>query len=284
MHSAEAGGGSATRFVILHYHIFKNAGMTIENILDRNFGERSCRFETSDRDEWIPNSELLSFLHRNPHLQAISSHHIRYPVPAAAGFLFFDLCFLRDPLDRIRSMYDYLREKPSTGDPVSELANQLDLGRFVAHLLEHMPNQVNDVQVGFLANGAMHTGDPGTQDLDRATRRMMQTSFLGVVDCFEKSLIAGQHFLNPVFPNLNCAQSPVNVSQGLQGTLAERKARLRDACGPRLYADLTRRNAAGLELVDRARGEVERRFNLALNHGARRGVLTANRVSPRAFH
>ena len=68
-------------------------------------------------------------------LKAVSSHQIRYPVPCVAGFLFFDLCFLRDPFDRIRSTYDYFREKPAEGDPVSDFANRLPLGGFIARLL-----------------------------------------------------------------------------------------------------------------------------------------------------
>ncbi|MCL4402322.1 MAG: hypothetical protein M1436_06645, partial [Acidobacteria bacterium] len=120
------------RCVILHYHILKNAGTAIEEVLDRNFGERLSRFDMTDRDGAVSRAELLSLLQGNPHLQAVSSHQIRYPVPEAAGFLFFDLCFLRDPIDRIRSMYDYFREKPSPGDPVSGFAESMSLGDFIA--------------------------------------------------------------------------------------------------------------------------------------------------------
>lgn len=251
------------RFVILHYHIFKNAGMSIEEILDRNFGERFCRFDSPDRDGRITNADLLSFLDRNAQLQAISSHQIRYPMPTAAGFLFFDLCFLRDPIDRIRSMYDYAREKPVEGDPVSEIANRLDLRGFVEHLLSHMPNWACDVQVDFLAGDNVPRHTFGKTHLDRAIRTMMQTSFLGVVDCFEQSLAAGEFFLRSVFAALHRAKPAVNVSKGLDATCEERKFRLREACGERLYTELVSRNALDLELVDRARTEVERRFSLA---------------------
>lgn len=251
------------RFVILHYHIFKNAGMSIEDILDRNFGERFCRFDSPDRDGRVVNADLLSFLNRNVHVQAISSHQIRYPMPSATGFLFFDLCFLRDPLDRIRSMYDYAREKPVEGDPVSELADRLDLGGFVEHVLSRIPNWACDVQLDFLAGGNAPRQTLGKGHLERATRTILQTSFLGVVDRFEQSLAAGEFFLRPVFAGLHCAMLAVNVSKGLDGTLKERKRRLREACGERLYAELVSRNALDLELVNRARAEVERRFSLA---------------------
>ncbi len=81
------------RSVILHYHIYKNAGMSIEETLDRNFGERFCRLDTDDPNGHVTNDDLLAYLNRNAHVQAISSHQIRYPIPAAPGIFFFDLCF-----------------------------------------------------------------------------------------------------------------------------------------------------------------------------------------------
>lgn len=120
------------RFVILHYHFLKNAGMSIESVLHRSFGSRFSSIDTPERDGHIGQEALLAHLRENPLVQAVSSHQIRYPVPCVPGFLFFDVCFLRDPLDRIRSMHDYFREKPAEGDPVSDFANRLPLGGFVA--------------------------------------------------------------------------------------------------------------------------------------------------------
>jgi hypothetical protein len=250
------------RFVILHYHFLKNAGMTVEDILHRSFGAGFLSIDTPDRDGHVSTATLLSLLTENPLLKAISSHQIRYPVPQVPGMLFFDLCFLRDPIDRIRSTYDYFREKPSPGDPVSDFANALALGPFIAQLIDEMPWHVNDGQVNLLANGIAN--DPPTQqDFERAVAKMLQTSFLGVVDCFEQSLAAGQHFLRPVFPELNSGAEATNATAGLDGTLAKRIAAVRDACDPAVYAELLRLNAFDSKLVDLARTEVLRRFTIA---------------------
>jgi hypothetical protein len=250
------------RFVILHYHFLKNAGMTIEDMLHRSFGSGFRSIDTPDRDGHVSTETVLSLLDQNPLLKAISSHQIRYPVPQVPGVLFFDLCFLRDPLDRIRSTYDYFREKPSPGDPVSDFATALPLGQFIRRLIDKMPWHVNDGQVNLLANGI--ADDPPTQqDFDRAVSKMLQTSFLGVVDCFERSLVAGQHFLRPVFPELNCAAEATNATAGLGGTLEKRVAGVREACDAEVYAELLRLNAFDSKLVDLARAEVERRFKVA---------------------
>src|SRR5260370_20628788 len=133
-------------------------------------------------------------------------------------------------------MYDYFRMKPVPGDAISKLANAAGLGEFVAGLIEGFPLYVENVQVNLLARGG-DSAHPEEKDLELAIDRMLKTSFLGVVDCFKKSVIAGQHFLSPVFPALNCDHAPVNVSRGLGTFPAARIANLRDACENGVNAD-----------------------------------------------
>ena len=256
------------RFVILHYHIFKNSGTTIEWMLYHNCGERFRTLDAQDRDHLVSNEELLRFLRDNPEVEAVSSHQMYDPVPCVPGFIFYDICFLRDPLDRIRSVYDYFREKPVAGDPISDLANSLALGDYVARLIADFPWTINDVQVNQLANGRINDQPNGPQDLERATERILNTSFLGVVDRFNESLIAGQHSLRAAFC-FNQAQEPVNVSRGLDGTLAARIEKFKAACDERTYAELLRLNRMDIELLNRARAEVERRFRRVGNRAVR---------------
>jgi hypothetical protein len=83
---------------------------------------------------------------------------------------------------------------------------------------------------------------------------------LGVVDCFDQSVVAGAHALRRAFPELDCARPAVNVSDGLEGSVASRTENLRQACTPEVFEELLRLNALDRQLVDRARTEVLRRF------------------------
>ncbi len=250
------------RPVLLHYHILKNGGSSLIEILARSFWDSFSTFDLPGRDAEITHPELLTFLEKNRTLQAVSSHQIFYPVPQAPGFLFFDLCFLRDPIDRIRSTYDYFRLKPVEGELISDLANHHALGEFARRLVEEMPWTVNDVQVNLLANGLVHDQPRGLEDLGLATARMLETAFLGVVDCFDESLVAGQYGLRALFPSLNCVHAPVNASAAPGSTLAERTEQFRQACDEGVYSELLRLNAMDFELLRRARAEVRRRFDL----------------------
>jgi hypothetical protein len=251
------------RFVLLHYHFLKNGGTTIENILDRNFGERFARVDTPERSGHYTNAALLEFLEEHPEVAAVSSHQIRHPPPEARGYLFFDICFLRDPIDRIRSMYDYFREKPAAGDPLSELANRSGLGEFITCLVERFREEVSNVQVALLARGGVDEHPPDHRDFTVALQRTLDTAFLGVVDQFDHSLIAGRQVLDAVFPALDCSYTPANVSGGMKGSVTARRRNLRQACGRAVYRELVRLNALDCELVRRARTEVRRRLSLA---------------------
>jgi len=250
------------RFVLLHYHFFKNAGSTIEEILAHTFFENYARLDTEDFDGAVSQDQLVTFLERHLGTKAVSSHQFRYPIPQVPGYIFFDLCFLRDPIDRIRSMYDYFREKPVPGEPASDLARAKPIGAFIAELVEQHTYRVSNVQVNLLANGIVND-PPADADLIRATEVMLRTSFLGVVDCFQESLVAGQYFLRPIFPNLALAQQPANVSGN------SRMETFRKACDADVYDELVRLNALDLELVNRARAEVHRRFSMVPDGPAR---------------
>jgi hypothetical protein len=252
---------AAVRFILLHYHFFKNAGTTIEEILAHSFFENYARLDTEDFDGVVSQQDLVSFLDGHPGMKAVSSHQFRYPVPQVPGYIFLDLCFLRDPIDRIRSMYDYFREKPVPGEPASDLAREQSIGGFIAGLVKDHTYRVSNVQVNMLANGIVND-PPAEQDLVRATQVMRKTSFLGVVDCFLESLVAGQHFLRPVFPNLALAQQPANVSGGLESAMHARIDKFRQGCDAGVFAELVRLNSLDTELMNRARTEVHRRFSM----------------------
>lgn len=246
------------RYVILHHHFFKNAGSTIEEILDQSFGGRFSRLDSVVRDHVYTNQELLAFLRENPGTLAISSHQIRYPMPNDSGLLLFDICFLRDPIDRIRSMYEYFRKRPAPGDPVSDIANQCSPGDFVARLIEEHPLHVRNVQVNLLAASG-DSDAPTDADLETAIQRIHEASFPGVVDMFRQSVRAGEYFLSQVFPELNCGVPPANVSADLEGD-RRRGIDLEQECPPSVFAELLRLNRLDIALVEAARREVRERF------------------------
>jgi hypothetical protein len=93
------------------------------------------------------------------------------------------------------------------------------------------------------------------------------------VDCFDQSMIAGQSLLRIVFPALDCSYQPANVSRGLGGTMASRRAQFQEACGTTVYAELLRQSALDCRLVRAARTEVRRRFAMVPDGASRLAAL-----------
>ena len=85
---------SQARFLIVHYHIFKNGGSTIASILEREFPNGFATVHGPDDVSVLDQASLADFIAEHAAIQAISSHHLRYPKPIVPNTIIFDCCFL----------------------------------------------------------------------------------------------------------------------------------------------------------------------------------------------
>jgi hypothetical protein len=238
------------RYVLVHYHIFKNAGSTIEYSLEREFGAAFRAIHGPEPDSILTGVDLARFLSANPQVRAVSSHHLKFPVPEIPRTVLIDCCFLRDPLKRIWSMYNYFRRIDPT-DELGERAREVDATAFVELLLRDYPHMINDVQVNLLANGGVYLRPPTQVDFERAATLLDRTSILGVVDIFDESMAAAEYYLRPVFP--------VQLHYVRQNSSELPLVELADG---KLYREVIALNRYDLELVSRAKREVLRRFHV----------------------
>jgi len=257
------------RPVIVHYHIFKNAGTTIDGILEKNFGQRLAYLHGERADSTVTNTDLLQFLHTNPKIMAVSSHHLRLPKPQSESFFFFEIIFLRHPLDRLRSTYDFYRRAEIITDPLGVQARQLDLGHFAELLLTRYPHLVNDAQVNCLANAGRYAQAPSDQDLEKAVRVATQAAVPGVTELFDLSMSAAKYCLYPVFGYLDLRYVKQNVSSSRLESLEARLHHMKQACGPSLYDKLLELNTLDLQLIEHTSKEIQRRLRYTPNSGAK---------------
>jgi hypothetical protein len=252
---------SPARFVILHYHIFKNAGSTVEYALRRAFQEQFATLHGPDANSILLGQHIAPFLLNHPEIAAISSHHLKYPKPVVPGVLVFDVCMLREPLDRLSSMYKHFQR----ADPVDDLstkAKRMDPKSFFNFMLDQHPHLLNDAQVNVLANAGTYTRPPDSVDLAGALKLARQMSVIGVVELFDESLVTAEYFLCPAFPAISLEYVSQNVSPraGLQ---------FHEEVGDAIYSKLQEMNRLDAELASWASGEVHRRFGLIPDGPAR---------------
>jgi hypothetical protein len=253
------------RFVIIHYHILKNGGSTIESILEREFPHGFATLHGASSSATLDGRHLEAFLRQHPHIVAVSSHHLRYPKPVIRHMVSFDCCFLRHPLDRLDSLYRYLR-RIEPADPLSCRAHRMSARDFFRDLVDESPHILSDIQVTQLACSGAFTRPPHQGDLDRAADAFRDMAIPGLIEMFDESLIAAEYFLRPAFPTLSLEYIPKNVSRPI-GPMApmrplNRQERLVRLWGGNLYDDLARLNQLDLELFRRAENEIRRRIAL----------------------
>lgn len=252
---------SPKRFLIVHYHIFKNGGSTITSILEREFPSRFATVHGPDDVSVLDQISLANFIEDHAEIQATSSHHIRYPKPVVPNTIIFDCCFLRHPLDRLQSLYSYFQAIDSA-DPLCRLARQEHVRSFFKRLIDSAPHLVSNVQVTMLALGGAFTRPVDTPDVEVAADIVGKMAIPGLVEKFDESLVAAEYFLKPAFPRLKLHYLPKNVSRPLGGNLADRQDWLRHSWGSDLYATLANLNQCDLELWRRTEREIARRVNL----------------------
>jgi hypothetical protein len=258
----------APRFVFVHYHIFKNGGTTIESILQREFGSGFATVHGPAAGSILDARGLTRFLRRHPGISAVSSHHLRYPKPQVPGWVIFDCCFLRHPLDRLVSLYNHYRRADSS-DSLCLRERDQSPRDFMEHLLRDSPNLVSDVQVMQLANAGTALRPAHERDLERAIQAYCDMAVPGVVELFDESLVAAEYFLKPAFPSLRLHHRPENVSRAAGSYRPDNprdmERTLVDLWGADVYSDLLRLNQLDLELFRRAKTEVLRRLFILPN-------------------
>lgn len=262
------------RFVIVHYHIFKNGGSTIEAILAREFGKRESghAFATlhgPQASSTLDARDLERFLRRNPRVTVVSSAHLRYPKPAIRHMVIFDCCFLRHPLERLDSLYRYSRNVDSE-DFLSVRARRMNAREFFCDLLKESPHLISNVQVTQIACAGAFTRPAHSYDLERAAGILADMAMPGLVEMFDESLTAAEYFLKPAFPRLSLEYVPRNVTRVPTASRAQnRQERLMRLWGGDVYEDLARLNQFDLELFRRAENEIRRRVALIPDAEAR---------------
>lgn len=231
------------RPVIVHYHLFKNAGTSLDRALKDAFGERWIELEGQDKRDLKP-TELAEFLMSNQSVQALSSHTALLPPPTIPDTTVVAAVFIRHPLDRLRSAYDF--ERIQNADTLGALkAKETDLAGYIKWRLSRPDDHSARNFQTFRVAG-------GRDDLEGALRMLAEVPFVGLVEEFDRSVARLQETLAPHFPGVRLRAYRANVSAD-ERTLEERLALLRERIGDQLYERLEESNRYDLALWEAVR-------------------------------
>ena len=242
-------------YILIHYHIFKNAGSSVDTSLQHSFGDRWGSFEGPHAHAIQSKKQLSEFINANNSLVAISSHLARPPLPHANCL---PVVFLRHPLLRAYSVYKFTRSDNS--QPYSDVAQDLGFPDYIAWALKKELGSIviRDYQVVHLSDASWREGnilktEATPTDLKQACQLLSDWGVAGVVEEFELSASVFQTIYGKRLPALEFLPRWENATCREIVPVSERIDHLRKMLGEGLYADFMGANELDLALYAHAR-------------------------------
>ena len=240
---------SGERNVILHCHLFKNAGTSVDHILKSNFEDRweEREFPTSD---YASNADLVrTHLQSNTRLQAFSTHTGNWNLSFdIRNTNVFPIIFIRHPITRVLSAYRF--EKKQDADTVgSRLAKESD---FAGYINVRLGNPKDFAFKNFQSlRLAFFAGNSITNLETQAHEAFDQAPFIGSVESFDQSCERLDDYLRAHFPGFEAIATRKNVTDTKSTTLTEQLEKIREELGDELYTSLVDHNRLDLEIYER---------------------------------
>lgn len=250
-------GIDTDRSVIVHYHLFKNAGTSIERLLKQSMGSTWVSWDKPQSGAKISGRELQQWLEERPHIRAVSSHQLVPPV-AKGAFQVTPVVFLREPLSRVRSAWLFEWQKQlGLEEPKGSLADYVE-----DKFKQKNTSVIANFQVSRLSNQQY---DDVKQRLHRyhhellpaACRFVDSLPFIGIVENFSDSLLLLRAATSKLFPELVIKEHRENVTDLSSSSVEQRIESIRREIGNDLFDELCVRNRMDLQLYSYATGRFQ---------------------------
>jgi len=245
------------RPVIIHFHIFKNAGMSIEWALEKNFTKNfAMEIYGTAFSDIIPIECVVDYLKKNPNVKVFSSQNIRFPLPIENSIDFIPIVFIRHPLDRAFSVFSFNRRNLEER-PAALKAKNMTLKEYIQWNIESNNRVMLDAQLQFLSDKTLKTV---AERLSSVLERIKNCAIIGVVDRFNESMVVAEEYLKNNFKNIELSYFKQNVSLERKGNLSQRLENDREQIGDQLMKELSEKNSNDLKIYEFANNELNRRI------------------------
>jgi hypothetical protein len=236
------------RNLIIHYHLFKNAGSSVDVILKQNFGNRWIKFEGDGKK--ITSEELEKFILERPEIQAISSHTANLPLPVIEGVNIFPIIFLRNPLDRIRSIYDFEKRQTEVTDG-SVMAKKSTLAEYIEWRLNRLGDlAIQNFQTLRFAMGYFNLNNPLVlSNLEKAKFVASSLPFVGIVENFDESIQLLVNKLEELEIKIEVPEKVHANKSAVSDNIENRLEELKNMIGEELFARITEENEDDIKLL-----------------------------------
>ena len=245
--------------VLVHAHIFKNAGTTFDFSLSNHFGDSFVDHRNDAAFLQGKNEFLLKYLSENPAVQALSSHSLHFRITSDENIRTFPVYFLRHPLARVWSVYNFERRQTDADTEGARRAKELDLNAYVDwYMEESSPATIRNIHTIFLSgDGPSPHAMEEKFSLACNTLENSETS-IAVVERYDESMLMLENSLSEFFPGLDLSYMKKNVSPESQPLGPEESANaLLDKLDNYVAKKLLESNAFDIQLYERANRKLD---------------------------
>jgi len=239
--------------VLIHFHIFKNAGTTLEYIFKKNFSNNAISMDTENPRGFLSWDTIFSYFSNNyPRVKAFSSHQIRFPIPENSDFNFLPMVLVRHPIDRAFSIYNFDLKRKNLKNQISiEKAHNLPIREYFKWNIEHKLAVMKNFQTRYLAS-AQRGSDINLDDLNSGIKRLKECKVMGTVERFDEVMVFAEEILRPYFKGIDFSYIKKNVNKEKKGSLNERLEDVRMEIGDTLMYKLEEVNKMDFLLHSKA--------------------------------
>ena len=140
------------KLIFLHFHIFKNAGSSIKHMLHKNFGNKHFDIDKPYARSSISFEDMLKQIEDKNKIMSVSSHQLSFPLMDRMNHDFFSVIFLRNPITRAKSVYDYVAKYDSS--EYGDLARKYSFDEWVKKSLNSakFATEISNLQSARLLN------------------------------------------------------------------------------------------------------------------------------------
>ncbi len=248
------------RVVIVHNHVLKNAGSTIDWALERNFGRRFVDHR-DDKGMASGPAYLRKYLIDNDWLQAISSHHLALPLPDIPSTRLLSIMMFRDPIERVTSVYNFERSQLDDSTRGSRIAKKHTVRDYILWRLRwYVGPTIRNFHIYRTPPSPRLRFRLRQKDLESAKRYIETVECLGLVERFDESMVLFEETLRPFFPDIDLTYQAQNVGQDSTVSSQTRIRRLADEIGDETFHLLERHNSLDKQLYLHAKRVFEKRL------------------------
>lgn len=234
--------------ILIHHHIFKNAGTSFNHALKRYFQNSFFEYDLPN-SHLVTNQHLTKFILEHPEALAISSHHACLPVPQGIDYQTISSILIREPLARIKSMYKF-EHKQQANTQGAIKAKELEFKEYVLWRLKKTPNMFCNYQTHYCSRTKQSDINKSAsgESLEIAIKNLKNCAIVGTVENYDRFLKIANDKMRQFYPDIKLNYTFLNKTSPVEKKQEQSREDLAVELGQDLVAELEAKNHLDYQL------------------------------------